>query len=57
LAVERHTWNLVGYAYGHAAPGPRRYMFGGLSDTAFRLIPFIEAGGDADVVGPWSAAG
>jgi hypothetical protein len=42
-----YTWNLVGYTFGHAAPGVRRYTFGGLSDAAFRLIPFIEADGDA----------
>ncbi|WP_370374186.1 TROVE domain-containing protein [Catenulispora sp. GP43] len=50
--VPVYTWNLVGYAFGHAAPGPRRYTFGGLSDAAFRLIPFIEAGGDGQW--PWS---
>jgi len=52
--VPTYTWNLVGYALGHAAPGPRRYTFGGLSDAAFRLIPSIEAGGEAGW--PWSPA-
>ena len=49
--VPVYTWNLAGYAFGHAAPGPRRHTFGGLSDAAFRLIPFIEAGGDGQW--PW----
>jgi TROVE domain-containing protein len=52
--VPAYTWNLVGYAFGHAAPGPRRYTFGGLSDAAFRLIPSIEAGGEAGW--PWGPA-
>lgn len=42
--VPVYTWNLAGYAVGHAEPGPRRYTFGGLSDAAFRLIPLIEEG-------------
>lgn len=56
--VPTYTWNLVGYAFGHAAPGPRRYTFGGLSDAAFRLIPSIEAGGEAggEAGWPWSPA-
>ncbi|WP_405999602.1 TROVE domain-containing protein [Streptomyces sp. NBC_00829] len=47
-AVPQHipvyTWNLAGYARGHAAAGPHRHTFGGLSDAAFRLIPLLEAG-------------
>lgn len=51
--VPVYTWNLVGYARGHAAVGPHRYTFGGLSDAAFRLIPLIEAGQDAGW--PWES--
>ena len=42
------TWNLAGYRYGHAPSGTRnRYVFGGLTDAGFRLIPLLEAGRDA----------
>ncbi len=41
--VPVYTWNLVGYRYGHGPTGTgNRYVFGGLSDAAFRLIPLIE---------------
>jgi hypothetical protein len=49
--VPVYTWNLAGYAFGQAAPGPRRYTLGGLSDVAFRLIPFIEEGWESGW--PW----
>ncbi|MET7477196.1 TROVE domain-containing protein [Streptomyces sp. NPDC005648] len=48
-----YTWNLAGYAMAHAAPGPYRHTFGGLSDAAFRLIPLLESGVAAKW--PWEA--
>ncbi len=53
VGVPVYTWNLAGYAMGHAASGPHRHTFGGLSDAAFRLIPLVEAGRAADW--PWCA--
>ncbi|MGW2523341.1 TROVE domain-containing protein [Streptomyces sp. NPDC001617] len=50
-----YTWNLAGYAMAHAASGPHRHTFGGLSDAAFRLIPLVEAGRDAKW--PWETGG
>ena len=50
-----YTWNLAGYAMAHAASGPHRHTFGGLSDAAFRLIPLVEAGRDAKW--PWESDG
>ncbi|TQJ74681.1 TROVE domain-containing protein [Streptomyces sp. SLBN-31] len=55
VRVPVYTWNLAGYAMGHAASGPHRHTFGGLSDAAFRLIPLVEAGREADW--PWLAEG
>jgi hypothetical protein len=47
--VPVYTWNLAGYQYGHGPSGERnRHTSGGLSDAAFRLIPLIEAGKNAD---------
>lgn len=47
--VPLYTWNLAGYRYGHAPGGtPYRHTFGGLTDAAFRMIPLLEAGRDAD---------
>lgn len=46
--VPVYTWNLAGYKYGHAPSGlGTRHTFGGLTDHAFRLIPMLEAGRDA----------
>lgn len=46
--VPMYTWNLAGYAAGHAPSGSRnRHTFGGLTDQAFRMIPLLEAGRDA----------
>ncbi|AGZ40545.1 TROVE domain-containing protein [Actinoplanes friuliensis] len=42
--VPVYTWNLAGYRLGHTAPEDNRYTFGGLSDSAFSMIPLIEAG-------------
>jgi hypothetical protein len=52
--VPVYTWNLAGYAVGHAAAGPRRHTFGGLSDAAFRLIPLLEHGHAA--TWPWETS-
>ncbi|MFD9069130.1 TROVE domain-containing protein [Streptomyces lasiicapitis] len=47
-----YTWNLAGYQAGHAPSGRgQRHTFGGLTDAAFRMIPLLEAGRDADW--PW----
>ncbi|MFI7012309.1 TROVE domain-containing protein [Streptomyces sp. NPDC050145] len=50
--VPVYTWNLAGYRAGHAPSGPNRHTFGGLSDTAFRMVSLLEAGRDADW--PWA---
>ncbi|MEW2165987.1 TROVE domain-containing protein [Streptomyces sp. NPDC007084] len=55
--VPVYTWNLAGYRAGHGPSGPgaaNRHVFGGLSDTAFRLVPLVESGRDAEW--PWAAA-
>lgn len=47
-----YTWNLAGYQAGHAPSGRgQRHTFGGLTDHAFRMVPLLEAGRDADW--PW----
>ncbi|MFE2998684.1 TROVE domain-containing protein [Nocardia sp. NPDC059246] len=46
--VPLYTWNLAGYKLGHAAGGPNRHTFGGLSDSAFAMIPLLERGKDCD---------
>ncbi|WP_405809066.1 TROVE domain-containing protein [Streptomyces sp. NBC_00210] len=47
-----YTWNLAGYGAGHAQSGkPNRHTFGGLTDAAFRMVPLLERGRDADW--PW----
>ena len=38
------TFNLAGYARGHAATSSFRHAFGGLTDACFPLIAQIEAG-------------
>lgn len=44
-----YTWNLAGYQHGHAPSGHgNRHTFGGLSDAAFKMIPLLEAGQNAD---------
>ncbi|MFI6871925.1 TROVE domain-containing protein [Streptomyces sp. NPDC050400] len=53
--VPVYTWNLAGYRAGHAASGPNRHTFGGLSDQAFRMVSLVEAGRDA--VWPWAGRG
>ncbi|MFE9775943.1 TROVE domain-containing protein [Streptomyces sp. NPDC005931] len=52
--VPVYTWNLAGYRPGHGPSGrANRHTFGGLTDAAFRLVPLIESGRDADW--PWAA--
>lgn len=45
--VPVYMWNFAGYKYG-AAPsgGKNRHTFGGLSDSAFAMIPLLESGRD-----------
>ncbi|MFJ9805297.1 TROVE domain-containing protein [Streptomyces wuyuanensis] len=48
-----YTWNLAGYRAGHDPSGTgNRHTFGGLTDAAFRMVPLLEAGRDADW--PWA---
>ncbi|MFD0558679.1 TROVE domain-containing protein [Stackebrandtia endophytica] len=50
--IPMYGWNLIGYRHGAIASGRRnRHEFGGFSDAAFRLIPLLEAGRNADW--PW----
>ncbi|MDI3421420.1 TROVE domain-containing protein [Streptomyces luteolus] len=52
--VPVYTWNLAGYRAGHGESGKlNRHTFGGLSDAAFRMVPLLERGRDADW--PWVA--
>lgn len=47
--VPVYVWNMAGYEHGHGPSGHRnRHTFGGLTDAAFRLIPLLEAGRNAD---------
>jgi hypothetical protein len=49
VSVPMYTWNLAGYEKGHAPSGSRnRHAFGGLTDQAFRMIPLLEAGKNAN---------
>ncbi|NUL34272.1 TROVE domain-containing protein [Streptomyces lunaelactis] len=51
--IPLYTWNLAGYRAGHAPSGTaNRHTFGGLSDAAFRMVPLLERGRDADW--PWN---
>lgn len=48
-SIPLYTWNLAGFEHGHAPSGGRnRHTFGGLTDAAFRMIPLLEAGSNAD---------
>lgn len=52
-AVPMYTWNLAGYQAGHAPSGSRnRHAFGGLNDSAFRMVPMLERGASANW--PWA---
>lgn len=49
-----YMWNLAGYKAGAVPSGSAgRHCFGGLTDHAFRLVPLLEAGRDADW--PWAS--
>ncbi|WUI03893.1 TROVE domain-containing protein [Spirillospora sp. NBC_00431] len=50
--VPVYMWNMAGYKHGAAPSGSsNRHTLGGLSDSAVRLIPLLEAGRDASW--PW----
>lgn len=52
--VPVYMWNFGGYRHGAAPSGSMgRHTFGGLSDSAFRMISLLEAGRDARW--PWLA--
>ncbi|MFJ5274027.1 TROVE domain-containing protein [Streptomyces sp. NPDC088358] len=43
--VPVYTWNLAGHRAGHGPSGKdNRHTFGGLSDTAFRMVSLLESG-------------
>lgn len=45
--VPLYTFNLAGYRMGHAPSGtPNRHVFGGLTDAAFKMIPWLEQTGN-----------
>ena len=49
LDVPVYMWNMAGYKPGAMPSGSRnRHTFGGLTDQAFRMIPLLEAGRNAD---------
>lgn len=43
-----YAWNLAGYERGHAPSGRNRWVFGGLTDAGFKMIPLLESGRDGD---------
>lgn len=49
--VPVYTWNLAGYQYGSAPGEKNRYTMGGLTDSAFKIVPLLEAGKDQN----WSS--
>jgi hypothetical protein len=52
-SVPVYVWNIGGYKHGTLpSGGGRRHAFGGLTDSAFRMINLLEAGSDA--AWPWS---
>ena len=51
-SVPVYVWNIGGYKHGVSQSGTgSRHTFGGLTDSAFRMIPLLEAGRDAGW--PW----
>jgi TROVE domain-containing protein len=46
--VPIYTWNLAGYERGHTPTTGNRLTFGGLTDQAFRMIPLLEDGHNAN---------
>jgi hypothetical protein len=56
LDVPVYMWNFAGYSAAAMASGSNaRFTFGGLTDSAFRLIPLLESG--AEGVWPWQMDG
>lgn len=54
-SVPLYMWNFGGYRSGAAPSGSaNRHTFGGLTDSAFRMIPLLESGHDAGW--PWEQA-
>jgi hypothetical protein len=52
-SVPVYVWNIGGYKHGALPSGSgQRHTFGGLTDSAFKLIPLLEAGHDCGW--PWS---
>jgi hypothetical protein len=52
--VPIYVWDVVGYATDNVnTTEPGRYLFGGFTDAAFRLISLLEAGQDSGW--PWEA--
>ncbi|AVH60029.1 MULTISPECIES: TROVE domain-containing protein [Streptomyces] len=50
--VPVYMWNMAGYKPGAMPSGTAgRHTFGGLTDHAFRMVPLLESGRDADW--PW----
>lgn len=54
LKCPLYVWNLGGYQPSSIEPAPGKYVFGGLTDASFRVIPQLEAGRDG--VWPWEVA-
>lgn len=52
--VPMYTWNLAGYAAGHAESSVYRHTYGGLTDSAFRQIGLME--NSANGRWPWQTA-
>lgn len=46
-----YVWSLAGYRVSDIEVGPNRFMLGGLSDAAFKIVPLLERGKDAGW--PW----
>jgi hypothetical protein len=52
--VPVYMWNMAGYKPGAMPSGKAgRHTFGGLTDRAFRMVPLLESGRDADW--PWAS--
>jgi hypothetical protein len=49
--VPVYVWDLMGYKVQNVPNAPGRYLFGGFSDAAFRMISLLERGQNADW--PW----
>lgn len=49
--VPIYTWDIAGLKHTQAPTGKNRYLFGGMTDAAFRMVSLLEAGRDA--IWPW----